>query len=67
MMDMTSVYNNVPVYPSSAGWSYSMRRNMQEIIPGVFLGPYSAAQKHCRSVLLENGISHIICVRQVNN
>lgn len=64
-MDMTSVYNNVPVYPSSAGWCYSMRRNMQEIIPGVYLGPYSAAQKHCRSVLLDNGISHIICVRQV--
>lgn len=42
-----------------------MRRSMQEIIPGVFLGPYSAAQKHCRSVLLDNGISFIICVRQV--
>ncbi|KAJ8927968.1 hypothetical protein NQ314_019493 [Rhamnusium bicolor] len=34
---------------------------MQEIIPGVFLGPFTSAQKHC---LLENGIKYIICVRQ---
>ncbi|KAG1681764.1 Serine/threonine/tyrosine-interacting protein [Nymphon striatum] len=26
-------------------WSYLMRREMQEIIPGLFLGPYSAAVK----------------------
>lgn len=63
-MDMTSVYNNIPIYPSTAGWNYNMRRNMQEIIPGVFLGPYSAAQKNCRSLLLDKGISYIICVRQ---
>lgn len=64
VMDMTSVYNNIPIYPSSAGWNYNMRRNMQEIIPGVFLGPYSAAQRNCRSLLLDKGISYIICVRQ---
>lgn len=63
-MDVSSIYNNIPVYSSSAGWNYSMRRNMQEIIPGVFLGPYSAAQKHCRSILLDHGITYIICVRQ---
>lgn len=63
-MDMSSIYNNIPVYPSNAGWNYSMRRNMQEIIPGVFLGPYSAAQKNCRSTLLDNGITYIVCVRQ---
>lgn len=64
LIDMTSVYNDIPVYPSSTGWTYSMRRNMQEIIPGVFLGPYSTALKNCRSTLLDKGITHIICVRQ---
>lgn len=63
-MDMTSVYGNVPVYPSTAGWHYSMRRSMQEIVPGLFLGPYSAAQRHCRSALLDSGVTHIVCVRQ---
>lgn len=36
-------------------------KTMQEIVPGVFLGPYSAAQ---RNSLLENGITCIVCVRQ---
>ena len=26
-------------------WTYEMRREMQEILPGLFLGPYSAASK----------------------
>lgn len=64
LIDMTSVYNSIPVYPASVGWHYSMRSNMQEIIPGVFLGPYSSALKSCKSNLLNNGITHIICVRQ---
>ncbi|KAK9703366.1 Dual specificity phosphatase, catalytic domain [Popillia japonica] len=64
LIDMTSVYNAIPVYPSTTNWTYSMRRNMQEIIPGVFLGPYSTALKNCRSILLDKGITHIICVRQ---
>ncbi|XP_072386144.1 serine/threonine/tyrosine-interacting protein-like [Diabrotica undecimpunctata] len=34
---------------------------MQEIIPGVYLGPFTAAQ---RNILVENGINYIICVRQ---
>ncbi|XP_044253844.1 serine/threonine/tyrosine-interacting protein-like [Tribolium madens] len=45
-------------------WTYTMRRNMQEIVPGLFLGPYSSAQKHCLKTLRDHGISHIICVRQ---
>lgn len=64
LIDMTSVYNNIPTYPPSIGWSYSMRRNMQEIIPGLYLGPYSAALKNCRSALLAQGITYIVCVRQ---
>ena len=26
-------------------WTYTMRREMQEIVPGLFLGPYAAAGK----------------------
>jgi serine/threonine/tyrosine-interacting protein len=37
---------------------------MQEIIPGVFLGPYSAAMKSKLDHLMNHGITHIICVRQ---
>ncbi|XP_012538997.1 serine/threonine/tyrosine-interacting protein isoform X2 [Monomorium pharaonis] len=40
-----------------------MRRHMQEIIPGVFLGPYSAASRSKLQSLLDHGITHIICVR----
>ncbi|XP_073991425.1 serine/threonine/tyrosine-interacting protein-like isoform X1 [Rhodnius prolixus] len=44
-------------------WKYSMRRTMQEIVPGVFLGPYSAAMRSKLNDLKSNGITHIICVR----
>ncbi|GAB6021727.1 hypothetical protein CHUAL_004305 [Chamberlinius hualienensis] len=44
-------------------WTYTMRRDMQEIIPGLFLGPYSAAVKSKRDNLLERHISHIVCIR----
>ncbi|KAI8481073.1 hypothetical protein Bbelb_412390 [Branchiostoma belcheri] len=44
-------------------WSYTMRRNMQEILPNVFLGPYSVATKRNLSNLLELGITHVVCVR----
>lgn len=37
---------------------------MQEIIPGLYLGPYSAAIKSQLPCLLQSGITHIICVRQ---
>uniref|UniRef100_A0A4W5LF74 Serine/threonine/tyrosine interacting protein n=1 Tax=Hucho hucho TaxID=62062 RepID=A0A4W5LF74_9TELE len=41
-----------------------MRREMQEILPGLFLGPYSAAMKSKLSVLERQGITHMVCVRQ---
>lgn len=37
---------------------------MQEILPGLFLGPYSAAMKSKLSMLEKQGITHIVCVRQ---
>lgn len=44
-------------------WTYDMRRTMQEIVPGLFLGPYSAAMPSNLDNLLMNGITHIVCVR----
>ncbi|XP_029165203.1 serine/threonine/tyrosine-interacting protein B-like isoform X2 [Nylanderia fulva] len=41
-----------------------MRRYMQEVVPGVFLGPYSAASRSNFQSLLDNRITHIICIRQ---
>ena len=45
-------------------WTYTMRRDMQEIVPGLFLGPYAAAGKKNLGKLEQTGITHIICVRQ---
>ncbi|KAK0041573.1 serine/threonine/tyrosine-interacting protein B [Biomphalaria pfeifferi] len=45
-------------------WLYPMRRDMQEIIPGLFLGPYASAMKSKLEDLLKAGITHIICIRQ---
>ncbi|GCB76610.1 hypothetical protein scyTo_0018357 [Scyliorhinus torazame] len=65
---MDGVHLDFPALPSSredAGdWMYPMRRAMQEILPGLYLGPYSAAMKSKLPILEENGITHIICVRQ---
>uniref|UniRef100_A0A3Q3VIN5 Uncharacterized protein n=1 Tax=Mola mola TaxID=94237 RepID=A0A3Q3VIN5_MOLML len=45
-------------------WAYPMRRDMQEILPGLFLGPYSAAMKSKLPILERQGITHVVCVRQ---
>ncbi|XP_015179112.1 PREDICTED: serine/threonine/tyrosine-interacting protein-like isoform X1 [Polistes dominula] len=45
-------------------WTYTMRRCMQKVIPGLYIGPYSAASRSKLESLLEHGITHIICVRQ---
>ncbi|XP_070760495.1 serine/threonine/tyrosine-interacting protein isoform X1 [Enoplosus armatus] len=45
-------------------WAYPMRREMQEILPGLFLGPYSAAMKSKLPILERQGVTHIVCVRQ---
>ncbi|WAR19456.1 STYX-like protein [Mya arenaria] len=45
-------------------WSYGMRREMQEIVPGLFLGPYAAAMKSKKCDLQNRGITHIVCIRQ---
>uniref|UniRef100_A0A8D8ZVC2 Serine/threonine/tyrosine-interacting protein B n=1 Tax=Cacopsylla melanoneura TaxID=428564 RepID=A0A8D8ZVC2_9HEMI len=45
-------------------WTYNMRREMQEIVPNVFLGPYLVASRPKRDYLQSQGITHVICVRQ---
>ncbi|XP_071441359.1 serine/threonine/tyrosine-interacting protein B-like [Hetaerina americana] len=57
-------FPSVPKVVEAEDWTYTMRRSMQEIIPGLFLGPYSAALKSKLDVLLQYGITHIVCVRQ---
>jgi len=48
----------------SKDWEYQMRRQMQEILPGLYLGPYAAAMKNQLDNLKAHGITHIVCVRQ---
>jgi len=40
-----------------------MRREMQEIIPGLFLGPFYCAKN--LKLLQENDITHILCITDV--
>lgn len=44
-------------------WEYHQRRMMQQILPGLYLGPYAAACKSKRQELVDAGITHIVCVR----
>lgn len=46
-------------------WNYAMRRAMQEVLPGLYLGPYACAAKNQQQDLKTNGITHIICIRHV--
>ncbi|ORX46741.1 phosphatases II [Hesseltinella vesiculosa] len=41
-------------------WQYEMRRDMQEIIPGIYLGPLAV----CRDTagLQKAGITHVVCL-----
>jgi len=44
-------------------WCYTMRRGMQQITPGLYLGPYGAAGKSKLADLKQAGIDHLVCVR----
>ncbi|XP_067011290.1 serine/threonine/tyrosine-interacting protein [Anabrus simplex] len=57
-------FPKLPCLAENEEWTYTMRRTMQEIVPGLFLGPYSAAMKSKKEILLNHGITHIVCVRQ---
>ncbi|KAI8992072.1 protein-tyrosine phosphatase-like protein [Mycotypha africana] len=50
----------INTHNSMDDWKYEMRREIQEIVPGVFLGPFAA----CRNVenLKAKGITNILCI-----
>ena len=66
--DFTSPYVDINRASLGVGpnedWTYTMRRDMQEIVPGLYLGPYAAAGKKNFSKLESAGITHVVCVRQ---
>ncbi|XP_036773927.1 serine/threonine/tyrosine-interacting protein isoform X1 [Manis pentadactyla] len=65
MEDMKLEFPSLPQCKEDAEeWTYPMRREMQEILPGLFLGPFSSAMKSKLSILQKYGITHIICIRQ---
>ncbi|CAA7261470.1 unnamed protein product [Cyclocybe aegerita] len=47
--------------PIDIEWRYEMRRECQEILPGLFLGPFVASKS--LDTLRNLGISHIVCIR----
>jgi len=62
--DSSQTLSKLKAACGNTDWTYTMRRTMQEIVPGVFLGPYSAAQRTKLDALKQHGITHIVCVRQ---
>ncbi|KAG1879171.1 phosphotyrosine protein [Suillus subluteus] len=47
--------------PGDVEWRYEMRRECQEIIPGLLLGPFQASKS--LEVLNSLGVTHILCIR----
>lgn len=43
-------------------WSYEMRREAQEILPGLFVGPYQASRS--LDSLKQKGITSIVCIAE---
>ncbi|KAJ7459696.1 phosphotyrosine protein [Mycena latifolia] len=47
--------------PGDVEWRYEMRRECQEILPGLLLGPFVASKS--LETLKSLGITHIVCIR----
>ncbi|KAJ7288568.1 protein-tyrosine phosphatase-like protein [Mycena rebaudengoi] len=47
--------------PGDVEWRYEMRRECQEILPGLFLGPFVASKS--LETLQSLNITHIVCIR----
>jgi len=47
--------------PADVEWRYEMRRDCQEIIPGLLLGPFLVSRNKER--LKQLGVTHIVCIR----
>lgn len=43
-------------------WSYEMRREAQEVLPGLFVGPYQASRS--KESLTAKGITSIVCISE---
>ncbi|GIX67330.1 hypothetical protein CDAR_291001 [Caerostris darwini] len=54
--------NHIPLSSAAVNRSCSMLQEMQEIVPGLYLGPFTAATKPQFTTLLETGITHIVFV-----
>jgi len=59
---MSFVVDNrdAPALPGKE-WRYEMRRECQEIIPGLLLGPFQVSKD--LQTLLSLGVTHILCIR----
>ena len=44
-------------------WRYEMRREAQEILPGVFVGPFQPSYK--LEILQSLGITHVLCIAEI--
>ncbi|KAG9315569.1 phosphatases II [Chiua virens] len=47
--------------PGDVEWRYEMRRECQEILPGLLLGPFQASKS--LETLKSLGVTHIVCIR----
>ncbi|KAL0576853.1 hypothetical protein V5O48_005118 [Marasmius crinis-equi] len=52
---------NVVQGPGDVEWRYEMRRECQEILPGLYLGPFVASKS--LETLQSLDITHIVCIR----
>ncbi|KWU41460.1 phosphatases II [Rhodotorula sp. JG-1b] len=48
--------------PNRTDWKYEMRREAQEILPGLYVGPFQPSMK--REVLKNLGVTHILCIAE---
>ena len=56
--------NNNFIMSNGSDWSYEMRRDMQQIIPRLFIGPHAITRS--REYLTSKGISHILSLRDAS-
>ncbi|KAH7885097.1 phosphatases II [Phlebopus sp. FC_14] len=55
------VLRNLIQGPGDVEWRYEMRRECQEILPGLLLGPFQASKS--LETLQSLGVTHIVCIR----
>jgi hypothetical protein len=61
VMSSTSMIPFTLPAPNPHDWKYEMRREAQEIIPRLFLGPFASAKSE--EWLRSKGITHVVCIR----